>query len=496
MSMLPNKKSVPISTHFPIRSISSLGAFSYQFSISFLAASTEIEKALNNPLNKQEHQTQANAISMSSENFSFSKKPIIHHSTSKRHSVISDIIPNDSNSNYTTTASSRNPGDSTRTFSNNSDLQNNTNLIKSTASPDDPLLDYDEQIRAPKFQTKKSLDDIGSASNQFESNDLMDKSAQKAKNRANKRKNSTRNNHNGEILTDYQESLASSSTSTKNTTSRSTYQPAKLVDMSQVLSTSDSSLPKPTTSTSLGDNLYNIEQYLVNSTSSNIIYNHAPSESTTNNNSTATTTPLSSKKNSNESIHQFSSKKMPRFSMAPLRPLDDPKTPNYIPCVLRPNSYNSSAFDQASLLDHMQQDDTMEQANTLSHDHWKPNNASSNCFDCDRPFSLINRRHHCRKCGEIFCGNCLLSKAKLNFDCKFDINGILAKVCFACGKSWSNFIIENFKQVDRSLYPNFKKRDVITSEADHHQEQHQQQQFADKAGREVSVPADWTWSSF
>ncbi|CAM9021759.1 unnamed protein product [Wickerhamomyces anomalus] len=409
---------------------------------------------------------------MSSENFSFSKKPIIHHSTSKRHSVISDIIPNDSNSNYTTTASSRNPGDSTRTFSNNSDLQNNTNLIKSTASPDDPLLDYDEQIRAPKFQTKKSLDDIGSASNQFESNDLMDKSAQKAKNRANKRKNSTRNNHNGEILTDYQESLASSSTSTKNTTSRSTYQPAKLVDMSQVLSTSDSSLPKPTTSTSLGDNLYNIEQYLQQQ-----LHYHQR------------------KIQMNRSI-SFHRKRCHDFQWLPLRPLDDPKTPNYIPCVLRPNSYNSSAFDQTSLLDHMQQDDTMEQANTLSHDHWKPNNASSNCFDCDRPFSLINRRHHCRKCGEIFCGNCLLSKAKLNFDCKFDINGILAKVCFACGKSWSNFIIENFKQVDRSLYPNFKKRDVITSEADHHQEQHQQQQFADKAGREVSVPADWTWSSF
>lgn len=451
---------------------------------------------------------------MSSENFSFSKKPI--YCNSKRHSVISDIIPNDAsnNSNYTTSKrtgsgnSNRYQGDSstsTRTFSNNSDSYGNNNLVKSTASPDDPLLDYDEQIRAPKFQSKKSLDDIGSASAKFESNDLMDKSAQKAKNRANKRKNSknsvNNNNQNGEILLDYQDSSSSSSAATKqNNTSKSTYQPAK-VDISQ-LSTSESSFPKQTTSTSLGDKLYNIEQYLVNSTSSNVIYNHAPSESTSTT-ATTTTTPLSSKKNSNESIHQFSSKNIPKFSMAPLRPIDDPKTPNYIPCVLRPNSYNASAFDQSTLTDHFDNTAISEQPNNLSHEHWKPNNAANNCFDCDRPFSLINRRHHCRKCGEIFCANCLLSKSKLNFDCKFDINGVLAKVCFACGKSWSNFIIENFKKTDdRSLYPNFKKRDVITSEADHHLEQHQQQQkqqqqqqqFGDK--REVTVPADWSWSSF
>jgi len=443
---------------------------------------------------------------MSSENFSFTKKPI--YCTQKRRSVISDIIPNESSSNNYTTSKANGHGhgqvhgahkytdaSSARTFSSNSGSQKN-NIIKSDSSPDDPLLDYDEQIRAPKFQTKKSLDDIGSASNKFESNDLMDKSSQKQKNRLNKRKNSKNNkadNQNGEILDNY------GSQQLNGNTPRPTYQPAK-VDISKLSTSESSSLPKQTTSTSLGDNLYNIDQYLINSTSSNIIYNNdaPPSESTTRSN-TATTTPLSSKKNSNESIYQFTSKKTPKFSMAPLRPIDDPKTPNYLPCVLRPNSYNPSGMDQQ--LSELTED-TMEQPNALSHEHWKPNNSSSSCFDCGRQFSIMYRRHHCRKCGEIFCANCLLSKARLTFDCKFDINGVLAKVCFACGRIWSNFIIENFKQVDNySLYPDFKKRDVITPENDHHhqleheqQQQQQQQNFGDKRG--VTVPADWSWSSF
>lgn len=40
--------------------------------------------------------------------------------------------------------------------------------------------------------------------------------------------------------------------------------------------------------------------------------------------------------------------------------------------------------------------------------YWQPNNKATKCSNekCDTFFSILNRRHHCRKCGKIFCENC------------------------------------------------------------------------------------------
>lgn len=37
---------------------------------------------------------------------------------------------------------------------------------------------------------------------------------------------------------------------------------------------------------------------------------------------------------------------------------------------------------------------------------WQPDSTANNCTICNCEFSLLNRRHHCRMCGKLVCGNC------------------------------------------------------------------------------------------
>jgi len=58
---------------------------------------------------------------------------------------------------------------------------------------------------------------------------------------------------------------------------------------------------------------------------------------------------------------------------------------------------------------------------------WRPDEDVERCTLCATEFSFFNRRHHCRQCGEIFCGNCCSKSFDLG-----QLNKNLPRVCNRC----------------------------------------------------------------
>ncbi|XP_047993638.1 putative 1-phosphatidylinositol 3-phosphate 5-kinase [Leguminivora glycinivorella] len=38
--------------------------------------------------------------------------------------------------------------------------------------------------------------------------------------------------------------------------------------------------------------------------------------------------------------------------------------------------------------------------------YWMPDDISRECYECAARFGALRRRHHCRVCGQVFCGRC------------------------------------------------------------------------------------------
>ncbi|NWY67236.1 ZFY16 protein, partial [Erithacus rubecula] len=57
---------------------------------------------------------------------------------------------------------------------------------------------------------------------------------------------------------------------------------------------------------------------------------------------------------------------------------------------------------------------------------WVPDSEAPKCMSCQAKFTFTKRRHHCRACGKVFCGNCCKRKCKLQYMEKE------ARVCTGC----------------------------------------------------------------
>ncbi|KAK9507449.1 hypothetical protein O3M35_007302 [Rhynocoris fuscipes] len=59
---------------------------------------------------------------------------------------------------------------------------------------------------------------------------------------------------------------------------------------------------------------------------------------------------------------------------------------------------------------------------------WVPDKEITNCTNCSVKFGFTTRKHHCRRCGQIFCNDCCESKVELLRMCFVDP----VRMCLNC----------------------------------------------------------------
>ncbi|PHH89939.1 hypothetical protein CDD83_4915 [Cordyceps sp. RAO-2017] len=128
--------------------------------------------------------------------------------------------------------------------------------------------------------------------------------------------------------------------------------------------------------------------------------------------------------------------------------------------------------------------------------HWKPDPQSSVCDDptCKRNFSYFVRRHHCRKCGNIFCdwhSNLVLP---LDQDANFNPRAALSRACNHCFREAKALHDRRNSQSSASTASDAPHRTTPAAvSAPPNGTAPTAPRPQDMA---ASVPRDWNWSTF
>ncbi|KAI0179953.1 FYVE-domain-containing protein [Hypoxylon sp. FL1284] len=130
-------------------------------------------------------------------------------------------------------------------------------------------------------------------------------------------------------------------------------------------------------------------------------------------------------------------------------------------------------------------------------EHWKPDLESSVCDDpsCMRHFNYWTRRHHCRRCGNIFCDTHSTYDVPLDQDANYNPRGTLSRACLHCYSEFNVWRSRTNSQASsedesgsRTSHTAPASPVALTPTAIQSANGHQ-----DVA---MSVPRDWNWSTF
>lgn len=128
----------------------------------------------------------------------------------------------------------------------------------------------------------------------------------------------------------------------------------------------------------------------------------------------------------------------------------------------------------------------------------QPDPESSVCDDptCKRTFNYFTRRHHCRRCGNIFCDPHSSFEVPLDQDANFNPRAPPSRTCNHCFEQYRDWHSRNNSQSsssassdDQNVAPPTPVAAIPGAAA---------AALALPKGPEVaaSVPRDWNWSTF
>ncbi|CAZ84336.1 unnamed protein product [Tuber melanosporum] len=74
--------------------------------------------------------------------------------------------------------------------------------------------------------------------------------------------------------------------------------------------------------------------------------------------------------------------------------------------------------------------------------HWKPDAEAVTCdaVMCVKNFSFVLRRHHCRRCGNVFCAQHTAHTVPLNQNARFHIQGYQERACDNCWNDYTRLL--------------------------------------------------------
>ncbi|PSS22498.1 hypothetical protein M430DRAFT_98942 [Amorphotheca resinae ATCC 22711] len=219
------------------------------------------------------------------------------------------------------------------------------------------------------------------------------------------------------------------------------------------------------------------------------------------------------------------------------RQLRPPKSPLYIPAVLRPtdppkraakspltppasihNSIDSlenarthsrrltgdsGKFDLGSITETEYSTEGLGKVTALpTREHWKPDSESSVCDEptCTRHFTYFTRRHHCRRCGNIFCDLHSLYNIPLDQDANYHPQGTRSRACEHCWFEYCSWQVARHTR-SNSDSSHDEPRTPTTPIVSCNGRSAMGSVFGQKepgapASLGASVPRDWNWSTF
>ncbi|ORY06698.1 FYVE-domain-containing protein [Basidiobolus meristosporus CBS 931.73] len=173
-----------------------------------------------------------------------------------------------------------------------------------------------------------------------------------------------------------------------------------------------------------------------------------------------------------------------------------------------PNNMNSALHKQLSraVQASSPQESRVAVTGPPTRDHWKPDGDATFCTSCETQFNFFERKHHCRRCGNVYCAKCSSKFIRLDQNAEFNSGGTLCRACDRCFQESLN----NFKRpAPRRMLSGTQKelgRQNVESQA-----RPPSSVPATAIGVDInnptrptdpfiqpipSVPRDWSWSTF